>query len=212
MRALASIPVSLALLLLVPGCAWRARTTVETTPIQASVQLTRPEGGVVLEAQAVAPPPGVSLSQVTCSPDAVEQCNGLDDDCDGQIDDGCGWESGAIQVTIHWQTGADVDLYVRDPFGEVVSYQRRQVSSGGVLDHDARGACVPGGDTIENVYWATPAPPRGEYVVELHYWGECGVAAETPVRVSVSVGGRVIGVYDVTLAPRQRLPVVSFRL
>ena len=57
------------------------------------------------------------------------------------------------------------------------------------------------------IYWNTPAPPRGQYMIELHYWGDCGVAGVTPAQVSIAVGGRVVGVYNVTLAPGQRLPV-----
>ncbi len=204
--------LALAMLCGAQGCVLRARTSMETTPIQASVQLRPPEAPTELRVQAAPPPLGVTLTPVQCTPGASEACNGLDDNCDGRIDEGCGWESGAIQVTIRWESGADIDLYVTDPFGEVISYQRRQSSSGGVLDHDARGACVPGSDMIENVYWVSPNPPRGTYQVELHYWGECGVARETPTQISVSVGGRVIGVYGVTLAPRQRMPVVSFTL
>jgi tRNA (guanosine-2'-O-)-methyltransferase len=158
------------------------------------------------------PPAGVTVIQAQCSPGAAEVCNGLDDNCDGRIDEGCGWGSGQIQITLAWDTGADIDLYVTDPFGETISYQHRQSSSGGMLDHDARGACVPGGDTIENVYWSSPTPPRGIYQVELHYWGSCGVAGPTPARVAISVGGRVIGVYTVTLYEQQRLPVAVFRI
>ena len=215
MRLVGSLPVVLSVLVLAgasAGCRVRARTTYQTTPVHARVEVTPPPASGTVHVQAAPPPQGVTVVEAQCVPGAPEACNGLDDNCDGRIDEGCGWESGQIQITLAWNTGADVDLYVTDPYGETISYQRRQSSSGGILDHDARGACVAGGDTIENVYWSTPQPPRGTYQVELHYWGNCGVAGPTPAQVSISVGGRVIGVYNVTLYERQRLPVAVFTL
>jgi hypothetical protein len=194
------------------GCTVRTRSTVETTPIRARIEVTAPQpptGSITVQAHA--PPSGVTVLEAQCSTGAAESCNGLDDNCDGRIDEGCGWESGQIQITLAWNTGADIDLYVTDPFGQTINYQARQSNSGGVLDRDARGACA-GGDTIENVYWTSPQPPRGVYQVELHYWGSCGVAGPTPTTVSISVGGRVIGVYNVTLYDQQRIPVAAFQL
>lgn len=218
-RLTSSLAVSLtalSVLALASGCRVRARTTVETTPVHATVQVTEPppttSGSATIVVQSAPVQAGVTVVEAQCTPGAAEVCNGLDDNCDGRIDEGCGWESGQIQITMWWETGADIDLYVTDPFGETISYSHRQTSSGGALDHDARGACVPGGDTIENVYWTSPTPPRGTYQVEAHYWGSCGVAGPTPVQISVSVGGRVIGVYNITLVERQRLPVAVFTI
>ncbi len=204
-RTRALVGAALLLVVALGGCVRRARTVVDTQQIRQDVPppaqpVAEPQIRVELQA-------GVSSVGIQCAPGAQEVCNGLDDNCDGRIDEGCGWQSGAIQITLAWQTGADIDLYVTDPSGFTISYADRQSPTGGVLDHDARGACVPGSDTIENVYWNTPAPPRGQYMIELHYWGNCGVAGVTPAQVSISVGGRVVGVYNVTLAPGQRLPV-----
>ncbi len=186
------------------GCVRRARTVVTTEQVRQDTNTTTTTSSAQVQVQVQA---GVSSVGIQCTQGAAEQCNGLDDNCDGRIDEGCGYQSGAIQVTLAWQTGADIDLYVTDPSGFTISYQDRQSPTGGVLDHDARGACVPGSDTIENVYWNTPQPPSGQYMIELHYWGDCGVAGVTPAQVSISVGGRVVGVYNVTLSPGQRLPV-----
>jgi hypothetical protein len=193
------------------GCTVRTQSRVETTPITARIELSQPVQEQI-QVQAAPPQAGVTIVESQCQAGASEACNGLDDNCDGRIDEGCGWQSGQIQITSAWNTGADIDLYVTDPFGETIYYGHRQASSGGVLDHDARGACVSGGDTIENVYWTSPRPPPGTYQVELHYWGSCGVAGPTPAQVSISVGGRIIGVYNVTLFDQQRLPVAVFTI
>lgn len=168
-----------------------------------SVQVSSP----ILEA-------GVTVVQQSCQPGAPETCNGLDDNCDGVIDEGCGFRTGNIQITLAWNTGADLDMYVSDPSGTTISYQNRESPTGGHLDHDARGACRADqeNNTLENVYWDSPQPPSGQYHVEVHYWGDCNAAAATTAVLSIAVGGRVIGAYTITLNPHDRMPVASFTL
>ncbi|MCB9595887.1 MAG: hypothetical protein H6719_24415 [Sandaracinaceae bacterium] len=154
---------------------------------------------------------GITALAQSCNPNAAEACNGLDDNCNGVIDEGCGFSGGNIQVTLAWTTGADLDLYVTDPTGYTISYSRRQSPSGGVLDQDARGACVPSqGATIENVYWDSPNPPRGSYRVEVHNYSGCQVSNLTQGTLSIAVGGQVIGAYNVALRPGERQPVAEF--
>lgn len=157
---------------------------------------------------------GVSVVDNYCNPGAAEQCNGLDDNCDGVIDEGCGYNTGNIQITLAWATGADLDMYVTDPSGYTISYQNTRSPTGGHLDHDARGACNrrQANNTIENVYWDSPNPPSGQYQVEVHYWGNCGVAGPTQATMSIAVGGQVIGAYNVVLQPRERQAVAIFNM
>jgi hypothetical protein len=181
-----------------------ATIATQVAPVQAAP--------VAVTAQVSALPPGVSTEDLTCDAASSDACDGRDDDCDGRIDEGCGWESGPIQITLAWDSGADLDLYVTEPSGFTISYLDRSSPSGGVLDHDARGACIPGGEAIENVHWTSDRPPSGEYRVDVHYWGDCGVAGSTPARLSVSVGGNVIGVYDLILELGQRRATVAFTI
>jgi hypothetical protein len=158
---------------------------------------------------------GVTVAQHACSAGAQEQCNALDDDCDGVIDDGCGYAGGALQITLGWDSGADVDLYVTDPGGQTLMYKatHRSSSSGGQMDHDARGECRPEQPhkQVENVFWADE-PPSGQYKVEVVYWAPCGDAGETQTTVSIAVGGRVLGVYGYALHPEERATVATFTL
>lgn len=156
---------------------------------------------------------GVTIVDNRCVEGTDEQCNGLDDNCDGKIDEGCGYESGAIQVTLAWIGKADMDLYVTDPSGESISFSHRNAASGGIIDQDARGACRPNqqNNNIENAYWSSPTPPKGEYKVVVHYWGECNTAAgPTSATLSIAVGGEIIGAYNYELTPTQKVQLATF--
>jgi uncharacterized protein YfaP (DUF2135 family) len=159
---------------------------------------------------------GVTVVETSCTQGAAEECNGLDDNCNGQIDEGCGYSSGAIQVTLQWNTGADIDMYVTDPGGETISYQNRQSASGGNLDHDARGQCRPNepNNTIENVFWNSEQPPSGTYTVALNYFGECNSGAgPTTATLSVSVGGSTLGTWQKVLVPQSsREDFITFNI
>ncbi len=195
------------------GC----RTRVAVRAPQATVTVAPPPpppAGLQVSVQTPLVSAGVTVLENTCSPGAAEACNGLDDNCNGVIDEGCGYQSGNIQITLAWATGADLDMYVTDPYGNTISYQNRQSPSGGVLDHDARGACnaSQANNTIENVFWNSPQPPSGQYRVDVHYWGDCGAAGVTQGTLSIAVGGRIIGAYNVVLQPRERQTVAIFTI
>lgn len=151
-----------------------------------------------------------------CTKGKEESCNALDDNCDGVIDEGCGYRSGVIQITLGWDSGADIDLYVTDPAGETICFRKdeRRSSSGGHMDYDSRGDCRTQQEInrIENVYWAGPRPPAGEYRVELHYFSPCGHSQETTTTISVSVAGRVLGVYQRVIQPEERVDLLTFTL
>ncbi|MBK8170897.1 MAG: hypothetical protein IPK60_11220 [Sandaracinaceae bacterium] len=172
-----------------------------TVTVQAGVQA--PAGSVQVVGTGPQMGAGVTVIEATCVQGGQEQCNGIDDNCNGVVDEGCGYQTGAIQITSAWNTGADIDMYVTDPSGEELSYSHTTSSSGGMLDHDARGQCVQAqNNTVENVFWNTPQPPHGTYTVALHYYSDCNVnAGPTPTVVSIAVGGRIIGQYQIVLQP-----------
>jgi hypothetical protein len=151
--------------------------------------------------------------QLECDHAAYEECNAVDDDCNGVIDDECGYEGGEVQITVGWNSGADIDLYVTDPSGSTLYYNERHNRSkiGGHLDHDARGDCrkEQPNPRIENAYW--PAPARaGTYGVELHYFSPCAHGAATEVTLTVVVDRELVGTYRYTLEPEERIKALSF--
>jgi hypothetical protein len=150
-----------------------------------------------------------------CQPNAFEQCNALDDDCNGIIDDDCGYESGSVQITVGWNSGADIDLYVTDPSGSTLYYNEQHDRSpiGGHLDHNARGDCrrEQHNSRIENAYWPAPAH-AGKYRVALHYFSPCDKGASTEATLSVAVDGQLLGTYRYRLEPEQRIDALSFEV
>ncbi len=223
MRASIGTMLSVSLIAMgLSGCLVRTSARIPTARVRVQASAPPPPpppatATVTVQASQPTVASGVTVVEATCSQGAQEVCNGLDDNCNGQIDEGCGYNSGNIQVTLAWQGGADLDMYVRDPNGETISYNHRRSQSGGHLDQDARGQCNPDqpNNTIENVYWNQPNPPRGIYSVQVHYWdgSACSTSAgPTPLTLSIAVGGRVIGAYNYVINPDQRIDIASFQI
>ncbi len=83
--------------------------------------------------------------------------------------------TGVLQVSVTWDSNADVDLYVVEPgaTGEEIYYGNSASNAGGQLDLDSNAACS--GDNIrnENITWASSAP-SGLYTIRVNLWDECG--------------------------------------
>lgn len=73
--------------------------------------------------------------------------------------------SGDIQVTLNWNTKADLDLYVEDPKGNIIYWKTPTSSTGGKLDVDDTDGNGP-----ENIYWPKNAAPNGSYKVSIMYY------------------------------------------
>lgn len=118
--------------------------------------------------------------------------------------------TGDVQVNVTWNTEADVDLYVVDPFGEEYFYAHRGGSgirfgdegpvtfvptSGGHLDIDSNAGCGSDGPRAENIFWPDGVqPPEGAYVVRVNYWSACGAEA-TDFVVTIRAKGMVPQTY-----------------
>lgn len=97
--------------------------------------------------------------------------------------------TGDVQVTLSWNTVADVDLHVVDPSGEEIFYGHPQSASGGALDLDSNAGCQSDGPRNENITWPTSGAPTGTYSVLVDYWDNC-TAASTDYSVTVNVRGQ----------------------
>jgi len=96
--------------------------------------------------------------------------------------------SGDVQVTVAWDTDADVDLHVVDPGGSEIYWANRQSPSGGQLDLDSNAACALDNVRNENISWPAGTAPQGTYTVRVDYWSNCD-AAETDYTVVIHSEG-----------------------
>ncbi|MBE2267071.1 MAG: PPC domain-containing protein, partial [Anaerolinea sp.] len=98
---------------------------------------------------------------------------------------------GGLTVTLNWQGDADLNLFVTDPAGRVISWSSPAAPSGGVLQVDSNAACeTPSDQPVEHVYWTTP--PVGDYVVWVWNQDGCGSIAPVEFTLRVSINGTPI--------------------
>ena len=96
---------------------------------------------------------------------------------------------GQVQITVSWDTDADLDLHVLDPNGDEIFWLRPQVASGGELDLESNADCEPDFIRNEHIAWTGGAPPAGRYEVRVNHFSSCG-AVETDYLVTVYNHGR----------------------
>jgi hypothetical protein len=119
-----------------------------------------------------------------------ETLNGLDDNCNGQIDEGF-VNTGNPQITLFWDNQADLDLHVYAPDGCHIYYGERDCNNGH-LDRDAREYCLPSAEVPpENIYWDEDQAPIGTYTVDVNYFKECDNSGPTSYTISISRDGNV---------------------
>ncbi len=92
--------------------------------------------------------------------------------------------TGDVQVTVAWDTEADVDLHLIDPGGSEIYWDNRQSPSGGQLDLNSNAACASDNVRNENITWSVGTAPQGTYTVRVDYWSSCD-APETSYTVLI---------------------------
>ena len=113
--------------------------------------------------------------------------------------------TGDVQVTLRWNSTADLDLAVTDPFGETVAYDNRAVSSGGQLDVDSNGSCTNTTSTpVENVFWPGGQSPDGDYVIVVSYFDTCNDEGPQTFTLDVTMGSRAVNVVEASTTGQLR--------
>ena len=95
-----------------------------------------------------------------------------------------------VQVTVSWDTDADLDLHVADPNGDEVYEGTWVIESGGELDVESGDFCSGPPIRNEHVAWTGGTPPPGLYEVRVTHDDNCD-AEETNYVVSVYNHGTV---------------------
>lgn len=210
---------SLAAMLLASGCYIQASTRTRATTRSTAAPPSgnggaNARGSITISGGQPTVSEGVTVVETTCVQGGQEACNGLDDNCNGQIDEGCGYQSGDMQFTLAWQNGADLDMHLYGPGMHL--YYAEAEALGGHLDKDDRGTCVSDGNdqsNVENIYWQGQEPPSGSYRVNVTYYDDCHRQnGPTAFTVQAVVGGQVYGPYQYTATEEQEVDVFTFDL
>jgi hypothetical protein len=118
--------------------------------------------------------------------------DGIDQDCDGED---TVIHGGAVQATLTWDNGADLDLHVIEPDGNEIYYGNRGPSdTQGQLDNDDNAACdsPDGVGGPENIYWPTSSgAPTGTYQVSVVQYDGCSLPSAA-WHLQVRVGGNLV--------------------
>ncbi len=80
--------------------------------------------------------------------------------------DRAGAQRGELAFSLAWDGAADLDLHVRCPNGEEISYLRRE-GCGGMLDVDANAQNITP-EPVENVFFNAPGPGAYQLIVNLY--------------------------------------------
>lgn len=101
--------------------------------------------------------------------------------------------AGSIEVSLLWNTRADLQLLVRDPSGAAVYDDLPRSASGGVLAEDGNVNCVnPTTSPVSYIYWPSDRLPPGTYEVEVWYQSSCNDTSPVTFNLTVRVNDRVI--------------------
>ncbi len=182
--------------------------SAQTTSTNGASPETRTvQGGTATAAEGVIP------IDLVCEEGSAERCDALDDDCDGAIDEGCGYGQGAVSIVATWGDASDLDLVVTSQAADDLPTPET---------HSGRGGCAPdeAHPRIESASWAEPV--SGELRISLTHADLCDEDAgateatdatpRTTGSVSVSLGGEVVGTFNVDLEPDATVDVATIAL
>jgi hypothetical protein len=89
--------------------------------------------------------------------------------------------TGDVQISVTWNSDADVDLHVVEPNGTEIYYASPRSSTGGELDLDSNAGCSGDNTRAENIRWPSGRAPTGQYIVRVDYWSACGASSTSYV-------------------------------
>jgi hypothetical protein len=147
----------------------------------------------------VLPAEGVARLPIACASDAIDRCDAVDRDCDGEIDEGCGYGEGAVAVIATWNSDADLDLLG---------------TNAATTSHEGKGSCEGGTEPSHIESIRIPELVAGSYPIRIAHRDSCGGDADaaTTVSLSAAVAGEVFGPYNTQIAPGEERDVLTVYL
>lgn len=106
---------------------------------------------------------------------------------------------GNIEVTLVWNTNADLQLLVRDPSGDPVFDDAPTIRSGGLLASSGNVNCTATTTSpVSYVYWPLTVTPRGgSYEIDVWFQNECADASPVQANLYVTVAGQLIATQSI---------------
>ena len=120
---------------------------------------------------------------------------------------------GDVEISLTWANRNDLDLFCKDPAGELIMFSHPRSASNGCLDVDMNCRQPLVDNPIEHIYWPVGGAPKGTYQVFVLYY-KCHDAQErtTPFRVTIKANGAERTLDGVAETPNQQqlISVCSF--
>jgi hypothetical protein len=106
---------------------------------------------------------------------------------------------------LRWSNESDLDLFVRDPNGDMVAWDTGTSPSGGVLELDTNANCETVTNLpVEHVYWPQGTDLPGVYTFTVWYQLDCGGRGPATFDLRVSAGGHEVAHVTDTLRLGER--------
>ena len=121
--------------------------------------------------------------------------------CDGEyVYQGPG-QTGDIAFRLTWSGPQDLDLYVKEPNGEVIYYGNPQSATGGKLDVDSNAGCSSESPSpTENIFWPVGQAPHGTYEVWADRYSSCSASPTPAYTLRIFVGDTVVQTINGTIS------------
>ena len=117
-------------------------------------------------------------------------------------------QSGTLTASLNWNGDADLNLFMRAPTGETISWAYPQTTApgGGRLQIDSNTGCdTPTAQPVEHIYWPGVGVPDGDYTVWVWYQNRCGGAENVPFELQIMFNGQSLLAVDTTTDERLNL-------
>jgi hypothetical protein len=105
-------------------------------------------------------------------------------------------DAGVGRIVLRWSSKVDLDLFVTEPDGDVISYNSPVSRNGGAIDLDANYNCEPTftmNAPTESVVWQTGNLAAGQYTLKVKLSNACngpgGTLSTDPLASAVSFNG-----------------------
>ncbi|GAB1422355.1 hypothetical protein MASR2M15_25840 [Anaerolineales bacterium] len=100
---------------------------------------------------------------------------------------------GELTVTLQWNSPVDLNLFVRTPDGQTMSWSNPQLPDGGRLQIDSNNNCeTPTAQPLEHMYWDNADLVSGTYTIWVWHQNSCGFNDRVPFVLTVQAQGEEV--------------------